>query len=195
MHHTIFDTPIIRTLFAWLAIVMLKLTGWKLKGKMPNLPKYVLIAAPHTSNWDFPVTMGIFFAARANVYWMGKDTLFKGPMGPIMRWLGGIAVDRRKANNLVQQIVDVYNANERLVITIPPEGTRKKVAYWKTGFYHIAVGAGIPIVLGYLDFARKEGGFGPVFYPTGDVEKDMLSIQAFYRGVTGKNPAGQSTHH
>ncbi|MDK2125697.1 lysophospholipid acyltransferase family protein [Parachitinimonas caeni] len=189
MHYTIFDTPVIRTLFAWISIVMLRLTGWKLEGKFPELPKYVMIAAPHTSNWDFPVTLGICFAARAKIYWMGKSSLFVGPMGPIMRWLGGIAVDRSKSNNLVQQIVDVYNRSERLVITIPPEGTRSKVREWKTGFYHIAVGAKVPIALAFLDFKRKVGGFGPMFYPTGNLEQDMLNIQAFYKDITGKNPA------
>ncbi|MBB5018581.1 1-acyl-sn-glycerol-3-phosphate acyltransferase [Chitinivorax tropicus] len=192
MHYTIFDTPIVRSVFAWISIIMLKMTGWRLEGSFPALPKYVMIAAPHTSNWDFPVTLGICFAARAKIYWMGKSSLFRGPMGPIMRWLGGIAVDRSKSNNLVQQIVDVYNQSERLVITIPPEGTRSKVRYWKTGFYHIAVGAQVPIVLAFLDFKKKIGGFGPVFYPTGNIEKDMAEIQAFYKGITGKNPDCQN---
>lgn len=188
MHHTIFDTPIIRDLFAWISIVILKLTGWRLEGKFPDLPKYVMIAAPHTSNWDFPVTLGICFAARAKIYWMGKDSLFKGPMGPIMRWLGGIPVDRSKSNDLVGQMVEVFNRSERLVVTIPPEGTRQKVRYWKTGFYHIAKGANVPIVLAFLDFRRKVGGFGPVFKPTGNVEADMAEIQAFYKNISGKNP-------
>ncbi|MEW9897552.1 lysophospholipid acyltransferase family protein [Chitinivorax sp. PXF-14] len=188
MHHTIFDTPIIRDLFAWISIVMLKLSGWRLEGKFPDLPKYVMIAAPHTSNWDFPVTLGICFAARAKIYWMGKDSLFKGPLGPIMRWLGGIPVDRSKSNDLVGQMVEVFNRSERLVVTIPPEGTRQKVRYWKTGFYHIAKGANVPIVLAFLDFRRKVGGFGPVFRPTGNVEADMAEIQAFYKNISGKNP-------
>lgn len=188
MHHTIFDTPIIRDLFAWISIVMLKLSGWRLEGKFPDLPKYVMIAAPHTSNWDFPVTLGICFAARAKIYWMGKDSLFKGPLGPIMRWLGGIPVDRSKSNDLVGQMVEVFNRSERLVVTIPPEGTRQKVRYWKTGFYHIAKGANVPIVLAFLDFRRKVGGFGPVFRPTGNVETDMAEIQAFYKNISGKNP-------
>lgn len=191
MHYTIFDTPIIRTLFAWLSIICLRLSGWRLEGKFYDLPKYVMIAAPHTSNWDFPVTLGICFAARAKIYWMGKSTLFKGPLGPIMRWLGGVPVDRSKSNNLVQQMVDVFNRSEQLVLTIPPEGTRSKVRQWKTGFYHIAVGAQVPIVLAFLDFRRKVGGFGPVFYPTGNVEQDMADIQAFYKDIVGKNPGAQ----
>lgn len=188
MHYTIFDTPIIRSVFAWISIICLRLSGWRLEGKFPDLPKYVMIAAPHTSNWDFPVTLGICFAARAKIYWMGKASLFKGPLGPIMRWLGGVPVDRSKSNNLVQQMVDVFNSSERLVLTIPPEGTRSKVKQWKSGFYHIAVGAKVPIVLAFLDFRRKVGGFGPVFEPTGNVDQDMRDIQAFYKDIVGKNP-------
>lgn len=188
MHYTIFDTPIIRSAFAWISIICLRLSGWRLEGKFPDLPKYVMIAAPHTSNWDFPVTLGICFAARAKIYWMGKASLFKGPLGPIMRWLGGVPVDRSKSNNLVQQMVDVFNSSERLVLTIPPEGTRSKVKQWKSGFYHIAVGAKVPIVLAFLDFRRKVGGFGPVFEPTGNVDQDMRDIQAFYKDIVGKNP-------
>lgn len=191
MHHTIFDTPIIRPIFAWLSIVLLRLRGWKIEGEFPKIPKFVMIAVPHTSNWDFPITLGICFALRAKIYWMGKASLFKGPMGPIMRWLGGIAVDRSKSNNLVQQMIDIYNGSEQLVVTIPPEGTRSKVRSWKTGFYHIAAGANVPIVLGYLDYQRKAGGFGPLFYPTGDLEKDMAEIQAYYKDVVGKNPDAQ----
>lgn len=191
MHYTIFDTPIIRSVFAWISIICLKLSGWRLEGKFPDLPKYVMIAAPHTSNWDFPVTLGICFAARAKIYWMGKASLFKGPLGPIMRWLGGVPVDRSKSNNLVQQMVDVFNNSERLVLTIPPEGTRSKVKQWKSGFYHIAVGAKVPIVLAFLDFRRKVGGFGPVFEPTGNVDQDMRDIQAFYKDIVGKNPSYQ----
>ncbi len=191
MHHTIFDTPIIRTLFAWLSSICLKLSGWKLEGTFPDLPKYVMIAAPHTSNWDFPITLAIFFAARAKVYWMGKASLFKGPAGPIMRWLGGVPVDRSKSNNMVQQMVEVFNTNDYMVLTIPPEGTRSRVKQWKTGFYHIAVGAGVPIALAYLDFSRKRGGFGPVFYPTGNTEQDIADIQSFYKDIIGKNPQQQ----
>lgn len=191
MHYTIFDTPVIRTLFAWISIVCLRLAGWRLEGKFYDLPKYVMIAAPHTSNWDFPVTLGICFAARAKIYWMGKSSLFKGPLGPVMRWLGGVPVDRSKSNNLVQQMVDVFNRSEQLVLTIPPEGTRAKVRQWKSGFYHIAVGAQVPIVLAFLDFRRKVGGFGPVFHPTGNVEQDMAAIQAFYKDIVGKNPDAQ----
>ena len=187
MHYTIFDTPIIRPILAWLSIAILRLRGWKIEGEFPKIPKFVMIAVPHTSNWDFPITLGVCFALRAKIYWMGKASLFAGPLGPIMRWLGGIAVDRSKSNNLVQQMVDVFNDSEQLCVTIPPEGTRSKVKQWKTGFYHIAQGAQVPIMLAYMDYQRKVAGFGPLFYPTGDVEKDIAEIQAFYKDVKGKN--------
>ncbi|MBX9267970.1 lysophospholipid acyltransferase family protein [Chromobacterium violaceum] len=188
MHFTIFDTPIIRDLFRWLSIVMLRLCGWKLKGAFPAQDKYVMIGAPHTSNWDFPITLGLCFAARAKIYWMGKHTLFKGPMGPVMRWLGGVPVARHQSNSLVQQMVDVFQRSDRLVLAIPPEGTRKAVKEWKTGFYHIACGAGVPIALAYLDYGRKEGGFGPLFQPSGDIEADMPRIRAFYADKQGRYP-------
>ena len=146
--------------------------------------------APH-QQLGFSITLGVCFALRAKIYWMGKASLFAGPLGPIMRWLGGIAVDRSKSNNLVQQMIDVFNNSDELCVTIPPEGTRSKVQQWKTGFYHIAQGAQVPIMLAYMDYQRKVAGFGPLFYPTGDLEKDLAEIQAYYKDVVGKNPDAQ----
>lgn len=188
MHYTIFDTPILRDLMRTLSIFLLRLRGWRIDGNFPDLPKYVLIAAPHTSNWDFPLTLGVCFALRAKLYWMGKHTLFWGPLGPLMRWLGGIPVLRSRSNSLVQQMVAVYQRSDKLVVAIPPEGTRQRVKEWKTGFYHIACGAQVPVVLAYMDYARKVCGFGPVFYPTGDIALDMAQIQAFYQDKVGKYP-------
>ena len=189
MHHTIFDTPVVNVLIYWISRGLLRLAGWRLVGAAPTAPKYVLIAAPHTSNWDFPVTLMICFALRLRVYWMGKASLFPPLIGAVMRWLGGIPVDRSRAGNLVQGTVDAFNKTERLTVIVPPEGTRSKVTHWKTGFYYIAQGAGVPIALGYLDFRKKEGGIGRLFQPTGDIAADMVEIQAFYAGITGKNPA------
>ena len=109
-----------------------------------------------------------------------------------MRWLGGIPIDRSKTNNVVASTIDVFNAHDKLVIIVPPEGTRNKVSYWKTGFYHIAAGANVPIVLGYVDYQRKAGGIGPTVMPTGDIEADMQEIRSFYTGVTGKHPEKSS---
>ncbi|MBR7783690.1 lysophospholipid acyltransferase family protein [Undibacterium luofuense] len=188
MHLTIFQTPVINHLMRWVALLSMRLTGWKVEGMTPQEKKYVLIAAPHTSNWDFPVTLMVCFVMRLRVYWMGKASLFPPVVGGVMRWLGGIAVDRSKANNLVQGTIDAFHANTELTVIVPPEGTRGKVTRWKTGFYYIALGAGVPIALGYLDFSRKVGGIGKMFMPTGDIEADMKEIRAFYKDIKGKNP-------
>lgn len=188
MHLTIFETPVINTMMRWFSIALLGLSGWRVEGLLPTEKKYVLIAAPHTSNWDFPVTLMLCFALRLRVYWMGKASLFPPVLGGVMRWLGGIPVERSRAGNLVQSTIDAFHANQRLTVIVPPEGTRGKVAHWKTGFYYIAQGAGVPIALGYLDFRRKAGGIGQMFSPSGDIEADMLEIRRFYSGVTGKNP-------
>ena len=188
MHYTIFDTPVINVLMHWLARSILWLTGWRIVGGVPAAPKYVLIAAPHTSNWDFPVALMVCFALRLRVYWMGKASLFPPLLGAVMRWLGGIPVNRARSGNLVQATVDAYNSNQRLIVIVPPEGTRSKVTQWKTGFYYIAQGAGVPIALGYLDFRKKEAGLSRMIQPSGDIAADMVEIQAFYAGITGKNP-------
>ena len=188
MSRTIFDTPVVNSCFRAISLLGLKLAGWKMTEEYPKAKKYVLIAAPHTSNWDFVFLIAIAFAYRIKVSWMGKHTLFKGPAGPIMRWMGGIPVERSKNTGLVQQVVDRFNDSDSLVVTIPPEGTRSKVQEWKSGFYHVANGAGVPIALGFLDFKKKLGGFGPMFHTTGDYEADLKEIQAFYKNISGKNP-------
>ncbi|MDP1979628.1 MAG: lysophospholipid acyltransferase family protein [Undibacterium umbellatum] len=188
MHLTIFETPIINTIMRWLSVLCLKLAGWKVEGIVPAEQKYVLIAAPHTSNWDFPITLMVCFALRLRVYWMGKSSLFPPVVGHVMRWLGGIPVDRAKSGNLVQGTVDAFHANQRLTVIVPPEGTRGKVTHWKTGFYYIAQGAGVPIALGYLDFKRKAGGIGKMFTLSGDITADMEKIREFYCGISGKHP-------
>jgi 1-acyl-sn-glycerol-3-phosphate acyltransferase len=188
MAMTIFDTPFVGKACYILSLLLLRVTGWKKEGDPPGVPKCVVIAAPHTSNWDFPLTIMLAFAFRLKICWMGKHTLFKGVMGPVSRWLGGIEVDRTRSTNLVAQSIERFRNSEALAMIIPPEGTRKKVRYWKTGFYHIAHGADVPIVLGFMDYRRKRGGLGPLFHPTGDIEGDMAKIRAFYAGVTGRRP-------
>ncbi len=187
MHHTVFDTPVVKSFMHFFAVVTLKLSGWKVKGNMPAVPKFVAIAVPHTSNWDFFYTILAIFAMRGKIYWMGKDKIFRKPFTGMFRWLGGIPVDRSKSNNLVQQTIEQFNSHDELAITIPPTGTRKKVMRWKTGFYYIAIGANVPVVLAFMDYSRKVTGFGPVFYPTGDIDADLKEISIFYRGMKGKN--------
>ncbi|RPJ15518.1 MAG: glycerol acyltransferase [Desulfobacteraceae bacterium] len=186
MQHTIFDTPVIKTLMRWISLIILKIMGWNIEGRLPDIPRFVLIAAPHTSNWDFPITIFVAFALQAKIYWMGKEAIFRRPFRNIFRWLGGIPVDRSRSNNTVEQMIQKFAGSEKLIITIPPSGTRKKVIKWKTGFYYIAVGANVPIVLGFLDYKRKIGGIGPVFFPTGDIDADMREMRAYYADMKGK---------
>ncbi len=186
MHYTIFDTPVLRTVARWASILILKIAGWRIHGRLPDISRFVLIAAPHTSNWDFPLTLFIAFALRAKIYWMGKDAIFRPPLRLFFKWLGGIPVNRSRSNNIVAQSIAQFKKNEILILAVPPAGTRKRVMYWKSGFYHIANGAQVPIVLGFLDYRRRMGGIGPMIRPTGDIEADMVAIRAFYKDITGK---------
>ncbi len=189
MHRTIFNTPVVNTCLRAVSKLVLKLNGWKVEGALPpSAPKCVMIAAPHTSNWDLPYTLMAAFVLDLKPYWMGKQSIFKPPFGPLMRWMGGIAVNRDKSSNMVAASAEALVAAEgALQLIVPPEGTRSKVRYWKTGFYYIALTAKVPIVLAYMDYSRKVTGLGPLFHPTGDIEKDMQAIKAFYAPFKGKN--------
>jgi 1-acyl-sn-glycerol-3-phosphate acyltransferase len=191
MHRTIFTTPVVSHFFRLASIAFLKITGWKVLGSLPaHASKSVLIAAPHTSNWDLPYTLMVAFVLRLNVYWIGKSSIFRPPFRGVMMWLGGIPVDRSQNNNLVAaSSAAITRAEGALQLIVPPEGTRSGTRFWKTGFYYIAQGSSVPIVLAYLDYEKKIGGLGPVFDMTGDVEVDMTAIKNFYRGVKGKNAA------
>jgi 1-acyl-sn-glycerol-3-phosphate acyltransferase len=191
MHRTIFDTPVVHHVLRALSLGFLKLAGWKILGKLPlGAEKSVLIAAPHTSNWDLPYTLMVAFSLRLTIYWMGKEQIFRFPFRGLMMWLGGIPVQREKSNNLVAASVEAIKAaSGPLQLVVPPEGTRSKTRYWKTGFYHIAVGAQVPIVMAYMDYEKKISGLGPVFEPTGDLDADMAQIKAFYANFKGKNAA------
>jgi 1-acyl-sn-glycerol-3-phosphate acyltransferase len=189
MHRTIFDTPVVNTLLRAFSVGFLTLTGWKIEGQLPaGRDKCVFIAAPHTSNWDLPYTLMAAFALGLNIHWMGKIQIFKFPFQSLMRWLGGIAVDRSKSTHMVSASAEVLRHTEgELHLVIPPEGTRSLSRKWKTGFYYIALEAKVPIVLGFLDFGSKTTGLGPAFVPTGDFEADMAIIKAFYAPLQGKN--------
>ncbi|MCA8922689.1 MAG: lysophospholipid acyltransferase family protein [Planctomycetes bacterium] len=163
--------------------------GWKVDGDPPPIPKFVMIAAPHTSNWDFPFMIAVSYAMNVRLRWLGKASLFRFPQGLLFRALGGISVDRSKRNNLVQQVAEAFAAHERLIVTVSAEGTRSGGDdYWKSGFYRIALAAGVPVALGYLDFTRKRGGVGPLLYPTGDVKADMEQVRGFYTPSMAKFP-------
>jgi 1-acyl-sn-glycerol-3-phosphate acyltransferase len=190
MHRTIFDTPGVNSLLKAASRGFLRAKGWTVEGELPpEATKAVLIAAPHTSNWDLPYTLMVAFCLDLRPYWMGKASIFSFPFGGVMRWLGGIAVDRSKSNNLVSASADALRTAEGSVqLIVPPEGTRGKVRHWKTGFYFIAQQAGVPIILAYMDYEKKRSGLGPLFTPTGDVERDMAEIKRFYAGFKGRNP-------
>ena len=187
MRITIFSTPIITPLLRLLAVSILKVVGWTSIGSKVSIPKYVLIGAPHTSNWDFPLMLMVVLELRLQLFWLGKHTLFPFPFSGFVKWLGGIPINRTKSHNVVYEIVDQFKNNDNFVVLVPPEGTRHKVSEWKTGFYHIANNAKVPILMGYVDAENKEAGFADFFYPTGDLENDMKEIRGFYAGKKGLN--------
>ena len=190
MRTTIFSTPLITPLLRFLAILILRPVGWTSKGSKVSVPKYVLIGAPHTSNWDFPLMLLVVLELRLQLYWMGKHTLFPFPFSGLMKWLGGIPINRTKSHNVVFDIVAQFKSNDNFVVLVPPEGTRRRVSEWKTGFYHIANNAEVPILMGYVDAGKKEAGFADFFYPTGELETDMKEIRSFYaekKGLTAEN--------
>ena len=159
---------------------MLRVLGWRIGPGLPDLAKAVIITAPHSSNWDFPVGIAVVFALRLDVRFVGKVELFRGPLGPLMRWLGGLPVNRKHPVGLVEQTVAMFREREALLLAVAPEGTRKPVERWKSGFHRIAVAAGVPIVPCYFDNTHKVVGFGAPFYPTGNAEADITALRAFY---------------
>jgi 1-acyl-sn-glycerol-3-phosphate acyltransferase len=175
-----------------IARALLWLLGWKPEGRRPTARNYVLIAAPHTSNWDLPIMLALAWAFDVEVSWMGKHTLFAWPYGWLMRFSGGIPICRDRSENRVQQMARAFAEAESLALGVSPEGTRSYVPDWKSGFYHIALAAAlaakVPIVMGYVDFARKRGGFGPELVPSGGVTRDMDKIRRFYSDKAGKYP-------
>ncbi|MEN8181380.1 MAG: lysophospholipid acyltransferase family protein [Myxococcota bacterium] len=173
-----------------LAAAFLRLSGWAPEGAVPTAKHYVLIAAPHTSNWDLVYLLALSWVLGVRVSWMGKHTLFRGPAGTVMRGLGGVPVRRDRRNDLVAQMVQAFADSPTLALVVPAEGTRSAASHWKSGFYRIARAAEVPVVLGYLDYGRRRGGFGPEIRPSGDVKRDMDRIRAFYADKTPRHPEG-----
>lgn len=188
MKNTIFTTPIISPILRAISNSILRMSGWKVEGKLPPIPKFVLIGAPHTSNWDFVLFLGAIFFLKENVKYMGKAELFRSPLGWFFYWCGGIPVDRKKSSGLVEQMVEACGKSEKFILTIAPEGTRHHVTEWKRGFYHIAKNSGIPIVFAVVDGKKKALCIGQVFEPTDDMELDIQNIRSHFSGVTGINP-------
>jgi 1-acyl-sn-glycerol-3-phosphate acyltransferase len=158
--------------------------GWRITGEIPDEPKMLLVGAPHTSNWDYILTMLTTFSLGCDLHYVGKKSLFGNPL---MRWLGGIPLERNTSEGFVEQMVAEFERRERFVLAIMPEGTRKKTDAWRSGFYYIAQGAGVPIVLVIFDYGRKVMHLGPTFWPAGDYEAELAEIQAHFAGVQGKH--------
>lgn len=171
-----------------LARRVLGLFGWEVEANLPVAKKYVVIGAPHTSNWDLPLSLLTMWAIGLEGRWVGKHTLFRGPFGSVMRRLGGLPLNRETTEDFVSRMAERLREAEELALLIAPEGTRKRTDHWRTGFYWIAHEAGVPIALGYLDYARKRAGVGRVLDPSGDIEADFEKIRSFYSDKTGKRP-------
>lgn len=187
MRYTIYNTPIISFILQKLSLSILRVLGWRVEGQLPDIPQFVAIAT-HTSNWDFPIMLLLAFSLKTQITTLGKDSLFRWPYNVFFRWCGCIPINRTKSANVVETMVQVFRESENLILVISPEGTRKKVQYWKTGFYYIAQGANVPIVLAFMDYRRKVAGIGPVIIPSGDIEADIDTIQSFYEKVSEKSP-------
>lgn len=173
-----------------LARAFLRTTGWELDGSRPDAPSFVMVGAPHTSNWDLAYFLAFMGVLRVRARFMAKHTLFIGPLGPVFRALGGIPIRRHVRENVTQQMVAAFRTDPALVLAVPAEGTRSYVTHWKSGFYHIARGADVPVVPGFLDYERRRGGLGPPMRLTGDVHADMDRLRAFFahKRATGRYP-------
>jgi 1-acyl-sn-glycerol-3-phosphate acyltransferase len=173
----------------YLGVLILKVLGWKAVGKRPDAPKIVVVVAPHTSYWDLPMIVFVSWYFKNTGVWFGKAEIFDWPvLGFLFKKVGGLPVYRDRHQGLVDQIVDAFDKHDEILFALTPEGTRKKMPYWKSGFYRVALRAKVPISLGYLDFKKKEVGYGPMFHPTGDPEKDMQVIRDFYATITPRHP-------
>lgn len=182
-------------MFEKLAEQSLEMMGWELDNHWPvDLDQCVMIAAPHTSNWDALYARLALKALGVNVRLTIKDSYMKLPFGPFVRAMGGIGIDRTPKNageprlSMVQVMTDLFKQHPKLVMLVTPEATRAKQEEWKTGFYHVAISAGVPIALAYMDYAKKKTGVGKIVYPTGDYEKDMAEIMDFYAQISAKFP-------
>lgn len=162
---------------------------FEITGTPPDVPAYVAVAAPHTSNWDFPAMIAMAWASGVTPVWLGKREMFDGPLGPLMRRLGGIPVDRDNPVGLVDEVTHLVKTSDKVALVVPPEGTRSGGRYWKSGFHRIAAAAGVPIVLTYLDGPSRTGGWGPSFTPRESAAADMAEVRDFYRDKRGLRPS------
>lgn len=168
-------------------LLFIHLLGWKIEGNPPQQDKYISVVAPHTSNWDFPVGVAVRSITRMKSVYLGKASLFKPPFGWFFKWLGGYPVERSKNTNLVDAVVAEFNKHEQFAVAIAPEGTRKKVEKWKTGFYYMALKANVPIIRVGIDFQYRKVIFDEPLFVTGNIEKELPEIQSFFNHIRGKH--------
>ncbi len=162
--------------------------GWRVEGQLPDASKFVIVLAPHTSCWDFLTNMGTMLAVGFQSHWFIADAYDWWPFGKFLRWLGAVPVDRSMSHDLVSKMVKRFKESDEFILAIYPEGARKRVGQWKTGFWHIASRSGVPIQLVTVDYEKRVTLFGPVIESSGSVEADMEKIQAHYQGARGKHP-------
>lgn len=166
----------------------LRLAGWRITGRLPAVPRFVAVVAPHTSNWDFVIGVLVMFALDLRILWLGKHSLFTTPLGPLLRRIGGRPVRRDTPENTVAQIAAILSAEPKFVFALAPEGTRKRVPHWRTGFYRVAQATGAPILPAWIDYERREVGLGELVTPTGSLEADVARLQRSYRAEMGRFP-------
>ena len=172
----------------WLGTTLLKITGWKVKGQLPDIPKVVIAVGPHSSNWDFFLGVAVLFYLRIKIRFLGKHTIFKPVFKQLLEWIGGMPVDRRNSSGVVKQVAQHFEQNEKMILALAPEGTRSPVFPWKTGFLAIAYHANVPVLLIGFDFKNKDVVIGPLFIPSGDTSVDMKKVYQFYQGIPAKYP-------
>ena len=166
---------------------LFRVSGWRITGEIPDEKKFIIVVAPHTSNWDFILGLITLFSLKMEIHWMGKHTIFRKPFAGLMKWLGGIPINRTSASGVVNETVTAYKEKEKLIITIAPEGTRQKVDKWKMGFYFIARKAEIPIVIAKLDYGTRHIEFGPTIELTNDRDGDIQQIRDCFNDVTPRH--------
>jgi 1-acyl-sn-glycerol-3-phosphate acyltransferase len=186
MTKTLFEYDALSRMLSVCAAWLFRVAGWRIEGAPPKAPKFVVAAAPHTTNWDFLVMLGVVLIVRLPIHWLGKHTIFRPPFGAIFSRLGGIPIDRGKSANVVEQLVQVFAAHERFALTISPEGSRRQVGRWKSGFYHIAKGATVPLYLVSVHYPRRTVTIGSPFHPSDDPTADAQHITAFFATARGK---------
>lgn len=192
MNESYTHPPQVNILLSWLARLVMRLLGWKVVGSLPPYPKLVIVAYPHTSNWDGFYMILTAWNAQIRLQWMGKHTLFKPPFGWLIRQLGGVPIDRRSKHNVVEQAIQAFNRQEHMLLVVAPEATRKKAEGWRTGFYHIAMGAGVPLALAMMDYGTRQVHIHQVLHPSGDIEADVARMREYFAGAKGLHPENQS---